>query len=106
MDNQEPKGLYGCIFDSPIADIDFLELIRSSKRPVIDLRPLRELYKLDGKSMIPELALAPLIQLSDDHRRNVVFIGSKGDVQKLFEYVPDKKAYLYDNLSIIEILNS
>lgn len=106
MENQEPKGLYGCIFDAPVADIDFLELIRASKRPVIDLRPLREIYKLDGKSRIPELALAPLLKLNDDHRRNVIFIGSKEDVQTLFEYVPDKKAYLYDNLSIIEILSS
>lgn len=46
MTENTNQGLYGEIFNSPVVEIDFNDIIKASNNPVIDLRPLREIYTM------------------------------------------------------------
>lgn len=98
------QGMYGSIFNATVAEIYFLEIIKASNSPVIDLRPIRECYKLDGKTRLPEIALKPYLDLNEDLQGKVIFIAKKSDIDALIENVPSAKDMLLNNPSIIQIM--
>jgi hypothetical protein len=102
--DQGSNGLYCDIFNAPVADIDFLDVIKASKNPIIDLRPLREAYRLNDKSKLPEIVLSPFLQLDLCDQDRVVFLGEKEDITKLLFSVPSAQKWLKRNPSIMKIM--
>lgn len=95
---------YKHIFDNEVAEIDLLELVKHSKEPILDLRPLREIYEREGSSRLPSVVLTPFLQLDADMRSQFIFIGERGDAEKLINYVPEFKDALLSNPSYAKIL--
>ena len=95
---------YKHIFDNEVAEIDLLELIKNSKDPVLDLKPLCGIYEREGSSRLPSVVLTPFLQLSVDMRRKFKFIGERGDAEKLLNYVPEFKDALLSNPSFAKLL--
>ncbi len=98
-------GLYGSIFNEPCAEINFLEIIQSSNSPIVDLRPIREAYKSDGKTRLPEIALKPFLELDAEKQGKVIFIANKSDIDALIKSVPSAKSELLQNSSIMQIMS-
>ena len=75
---------YGDIFASQVADISFKDIIESSEKLVLDLKPLSSLHDKESYTKLAEMLLNSFFDMETNKRDSVMFIGDKYDVEKLF----------------------
>lgn len=92
---------YGRIFESDSAEVEINDIFEKNENPVIDLNVLHSPGLSDSdKSALCKLLVTQYMDLSEDVRRNVVFLGEKKDVTQLLEVGVESALALFQNPSI------
>ena len=85
------KVSYSDIFSTQIADMSFKDIIEASERLVVDLKPLSTLRDEESYFKLAEIIVMSILNIDKNKRFDVVFLGDKYDIEKLFNTFPQIK---------------
>lgn len=103
--NSTPSESYASVFNSNVADIDFMDIIKRSDPVLVNLSALKAIRL--NEDMIKHLAtfLSPFFRLSPCDQKKVIFSGNAQDVEVLLEHIPCARHTFLSNPSILSILS-